>query len=135
MKEKPAAKVVTPSEVGSGVSSEQYEALTDVREKAARQADLDGRNDAKSNKVASLLGGTYYIQEKTWPFLTHQGRQLSVSEFYPELNVAIDKFYHMDEWELALVESKKVTLKSNGIKYAFLTPEKSLADLEVELGL
>lgn len=134
MKEKPAAKVVMPSEVGSGVTAERAEALRDVSESATRQAELEARNTAKANKVASLLGGTYYIQEKTWPFLTHQGRQLSVTEFYPELNVAIDKFYHVDEWELALTDAKKNALKLNGIKYAFLTPDKSLADLEAELG-
>lgn len=130
MNDKPAAKVLTP---GKGMSADGAEALRDVQEHAARQAELEQRNQVKLNKVAELLGGSYYITEKIWPFLVWQGRPLSVSEFYPESNIAIDKFFHMDEWELALVDFKKKALKEHGIKYAFLTPQKSLADVLPDL--
>ncbi len=130
MKEKPAAKVLTP---GVGSSPEGTEALQEVMENASRKYELDARNQAKANKVAALLGGTYYVQEETWPFLVWQGRQWSVSEFYPESKIAIDKFYRMEELDQQLVAFKKKTLKEHGIRYAYLTPDKSLADLEADL--
>jgi hypothetical protein len=117
------------------MSADGLETLREVQEHASRKADLDSRNQAALNKVAALLGANYYILDKTWPFLVFNGRQATVGEFYPELNIAIDKFFHMDEWELSIVEFKKEELKKNGIKYAFLTPQKSLADIEPDLGI
>lgn len=129
MKERPSAKLVTPADR----TPDGDEALREVQEAAVRKEELDRRNQARTNKVAALIEGRVYVTDKTWPFLVWQGRQLSVSEFYLEKNVAIDKFYHVGEWELAIVEFKKKVLAENGIRYAYLTPERSLADLEADL--
>lgn len=133
MKERPAAKMVTPGQ--TGMTPDGEEALREVQEHAARQEEINAKNQVKANKVAALIGGKGYVTDKTWPFLIYQGRQISVSEFYFENNIAIDKFFYAGDWELAIVEFKKRVLGENGIRYAYLTPDKKLADLEIELGL
>jgi hypothetical protein len=121
---KPAAALVEPDK------------LTPDQEVEHRRNELEARNVFKQNKVAQVLSECrYYIEGQSFPFLIYRGTPMSVSEYYPEKKIAIDKFYHVDEWEKAITDFKLKVFKENGIKYAFLTPEKSLADLYVELGL
>lgn len=128
---KPAAKmadarITAPNPLAQADDQETVERIQ-------RQAELDSRNSVKMNKVAKTLDQSYYIQEWTHPCLLIDGRQATVSEYYPEIKVAIDKFYHVGEWEKKITDFKKVALKEQGIKYAYLTPDKTLADIEADL--
>ncbi len=116
------------------------ETLSDIQtdqELAQQKAKIEARRKRTFSKVATLLGQEEYIYNWTHPclFMDARGTQTEVSEFYPKLNVAIDKFYHVDDHERALTDFKREALKAVGIKYAYLTPEIDLADIADDLGI
>jgi hypothetical protein len=82
-----------------------------------------------------MLKQKVFIQEWTHPclFQPEWNRQASVSEFYPEINLAVDKFYHKDDHEMRLAEFKKKALNEAGFLYVCLTPDKDFADALVEI--
>jgi len=129
----PAAIMSAPD--SRPMSTEDQEHLQDVIDTQVRREELDRRNIAKSNKVAKMLTADFYITDKTFPFLTWNGTQLSVTEYYPNEKIAIDKFFFSQKFDMREIEFKKKKFDENGIKYGFLTPEKKLSDLAEELGL
>jgi len=131
MKDKPAAAIGKPS--SARPDDIESEALQDMREEAVAQAAIDAKKAAHANKVADMLSATYFVTDYTWPFLRSADRQMAVTEFYPELNVAVDKFYYFGAHEEGLVKDKKRLLNENGIKYVFLNASKSLGDIGPEI--
>ncbi len=129
---RPKAQMVPPK---AAAPPDQYAQADDQEtlERIRRQNELDQRDVAKANKVARILDQKYYITDWTHPCLFLNGVQTSVTEYYPEIKVAIDKFYHVGAWEQKITDMKKALLKKEGIRYAFLTPEKTLADIEADL--
>ena len=128
---KPAAKLVVQG--SKPMSAADAEELQEAQERVRRQDDIDRRNAVKMNKVATLLSATHFVTDYAFPFLQYQGRQLSVSEYYPEYRTAIDKFYHED-YDRGEVAFKKAEFNKHGYRYGYLTPEKehqldSLADM------
>jgi len=109
---------------------------SEEQELASRRMELDRRNVAKMNKVAQMLSDTtHYITDWTHPCLNNKGEQLNVTEYFPEIKVAVDKFYSVDQCDPTVIAFKANALKKNGIRYGHLTPERGLADLCVELGM
>ena len=108
---------------------EQQEAIKAQRAKALKE----GRTD----KIAKVLNQKRYVTDRTWQFLTvtigGKSYQLSVSQFFFDIDVAVDKFYDMAEYEAGHTALKQKLLNANGIKYVALNPTKRLADIEVEL--
>jgi len=109
------------------------EALLEAQELAYRSEELNRRNAARSNKVALFLQASYYITDQAFAFLVFKGERLTVSEYYPEIKVAVDKFYEETEYDKDICTEKKKLFKKHGIRYAFLKPGKSLSDLEKDL--
>ena len=104
------------------------------RRKAAEQ--LEKRRITNINKVAKMLGDVkYVIENHSFAFLVFKGTPLSVSEYYPEIKVAVDKFHDMADFDKAVVEFKRKLFEKHKIRYGHLTPERSLADLHEELKL
>lgn len=93
---------------------------------------------AVSDKVAQLLGDPVYITQYTWTALFVKDpaghmRQLYVSQYFPNRNVAVDKFYDESEiWEWA-VDAKRKALKALDVKYVVLRPSTKLSDVAAEL--
>jgi hypothetical protein len=115
---------------------EQVEASKELTEEQQRRTELDRRNVVKGNRVAQLLGSVkYYVTNQRFPFLVQNGMPLSVTEYYPDLKVAVDKFMNFSDWTQAETDYKSQIFKKHGIKYAFLHPRKSLGDMARELGL
>jgi hypothetical protein len=89
-------------------------------------------------KVADLLGAAYVITDWSFTYLVKmEGKnmvQMRVSEWYPTLKVAIDKFYTTETYLEGDVELKKKLFSENGIRYTALGPRNSLmegiADIE-----
>jgi hypothetical protein len=128
---KPAARLVVQG--SKPISQANAEELQEAQERYGRQEELDRRNAVRTNKVAMLLSATHFVTDYAFPFLQYQGRQLSVSEYYPEYRTAIDKFYDED-YDRGEVALKKAELNKHGYRYGYLTPEKehqleSLADM------
>lgn len=115
--------------------AEDQEQIQEETDRQMRREELRRRDIVKGNKVAQMLSATYFITDKTFPFLTYKGRQLSVSEYYPDEKIAVDKFYFSEKIDPKEIEFKREMFKENGFKYGFLSPDKKLADLADELGL
>lgn len=130
---RPSAVLATPG--SRPLKAEDQENLREETERIMRREELDRRNVDKGNRVAQLLAATYYILDKTFPFLTFKNRQLSVTEYYPLQKIAVDKFYFGDPINEQEIEFKRTQFKANGIKYSYLTPKKRLADLAEDLGI
>jgi hypothetical protein len=109
------------------------EALIEAQELASRKEELDRRNSIRSNRVAQFLQASYCITDQAFAFLIFKGERLTVSEFYPEIMVAVDKFYDDSEFDQEVCDAKKKLFKKHRIRYAFLKPGKRLADLETDL--
>jgi len=93
-----------------------------------------------TEKVATLLSDPVYVTDFTWPSLYAEApggrmRQLFVSLFFPNKNVAVDKFYSMDEVEPWTVEYKRAALDKLGVKYVALYPTTKWADIAAGLGV
>jgi hypothetical protein len=127
---KPFATMAKPK----ASSKEDLQESNDDRELSRQRAEIEAKSIRNTNKVAALLtGAEYFITDFTWPELGFNDTQYSVSEYYPELKIAIDKFYSLDDPELKFVGEKKKRLNKIGIKYAYLDPTKRLADIEPDL--
>jgi len=114
-------------------SSLQAEAQQEAAEVAADTAKIEAKKKSNEDKIAQLLGAQYFITDHAWPFLRSGAGALTVSRFYPEINVAIDTFSHVGDHELRLIEIKKKALNEHGIKYAWLDWTKQSADIVPEL--
>lgn len=115
--------------------AEDQELIQEETDRQMRREELNRRDIVRGNKVAKMLSASYYITDKTFPFLAYKGRQLSVSEYYPSEKVAVDKFYFAERIDQKEIEFKRKVFEENGLKYGFLSPDKKLADLATELGL
>lgn len=122
-------------EPGKNMSSVDLENLKEQQKRAEDQARIDAIKRKNRDKLSDLLGDDLLIREWTHPCLFHAeyNRQTSVSKFYPKSNVAVDEFYHFDEWEMKLTKFKKKALNDVGIKYVVLTPDVDLADAIAEI--
>lgn len=92
-----------------------------------------------SDKLAQFMNDPVYVTGFTWPGLYVKDpagfmRQLYVSQFFPNRNVAVDKFYPHDEVPDWAVAKKREVLTGLGIKYVVLLPTTKLADIQAELG-
>lgn len=133
----PYARVKTPTNVERAMENlSEAEKIAD-RKEAGEAARAKAKREAKTDKIAKVLGTKVYTTDKTWPFLKREvaGReyQLSVSHYYMEINVAVDKFYTDEDYRTGNSDLKKKLLNANGIKYVALHPGNSLADMEAEL--
>ena len=114
---------------------ERNSALEDARE-IAKAREAKAHSEARVlDVITKTLSQTWYNTDYTWPFLRMNGRQLSVSTFYPSIKVAIDKFYEREDIDPKEILFKKEILSQNGIKYAAATPDKSMVMIVKELGL
>lgn len=114
-------------------NSEESEALREAEEMNAANEKIDQQKNKAANKVAVILGASYYITQWTATWLRNDEAQMTVSEMYPQKGIALDKFYSFGPSQQAEVELKKRLLNAHGIKYLYLTPEKDLASLLPEL--
>lgn len=114
-------------------SSAQAEDAREEAELATAQAKTAERKQSNEDKIAKLLGATYYVTEYAWPFLRYGGGALTVSRFYPEIKVAIDTFERVTDHEKKMIEMKRTALNEHGIKYAWLDWTKQTSDLVPEL--
>ncbi len=114
-------------------SSAQAEDAREDAELATAQAKTAERKQSNEDKIAKLLGATYYITDFAWPFLRWGGGALPVSRFYPEIKVAIDTFERVTDHEKKLIDIKRKELNAHGIKYAWLDWTKQTSDLVPEL--
>jgi hypothetical protein len=131
MNGKPASATVEPG--SRPLNKESQEALFEAQELNIRRAELDRRNAARSNKVAQFLKANYYITDKAFPWLVYKGERLSVTEYYPEIRVAIDKYYEEADFKPEVCNAKRLIFHKHKIHYAFLKPGKQLVEIEKEL--
>ena len=91
------------------------------------------------DKVAKALSDPFYVTSQRWPFLMVQRAgvecPMTVTQFFPNSKLAVDKFYSMKSYEdsKAEVALKKKLLNTHGIKYVYLNPARSLADMQEDL--
>jgi hypothetical protein len=52
-------------------------------------------------------------------------KKLFIDRYYPELKIAIDKFYTISDLDNGFIDLKKRLLNQNGIRYVTLTPTVS----------
>lgn len=119
------------------IDKEQMDDLKNEQELARQKAKIAARRERRFSRVAQLLDQQSYITSWTHPclFMPERNVQTEVSEYFPAIKVAIDKFYHMGDLEQSLCDFKKKALAKEGIKYAFLTPQINLADIADDLGV
>lgn len=121
------SRAVTPQEQRD--NAEEAELLT-------RRQELENRNQRNQNRVAALLSkASFWVTNWTHPCLFIDGYQTSITEYYPDIKLALDKFYDMRDFSQKLCDRKKERLAKFDIQYVYLTPEKKLSDLSSELKL
>lgn len=135
---KVASEMIPPVSTRMNLSDE--ESLKEVQESSQEQEKLKRKRDREMGKVAAMLSATVMITDWTFPFLAVGNKQLSVSEWYPDLGFAVDKFFQFGEPEQRIVEFKQKAFEGkeiNGksIKYGYLSPYMSLSDLAEQLEL
>lgn len=90
-----------------------------------------------ADKVSELMRETYKFSgtiianwTETYLGIVEYGKnhQYYCSRFYPELKIALDKFYTKTEYDRGGVELKKKLLNAHGIKYVVLTPAVSFEE-------
>lgn len=89
-------------------------------ERARKKVEVQelGRADKVAKKV-----GSYYITNASFSFLrTQDGFTMSVGQYYPEIKVALDKFYLWNEREIKEAALKEKLFKDSGIEYIYLNP-------------
>jgi hypothetical protein len=109
-----------------------------------KQEEEDARkklSQKKADKISEILGAKYSITQKTWVFLHRMVNgvsvQPSVSQYFPDHKVAVDKFYSMSEF-LAKQEEiafKTKRFKENHIRYCACGPTTRLIDIQEALGV
>ena len=116
-------------------SQEDLRELHEQQKRADDQARIEAIKQKQRSKLAEMLKQKIFIREWTHPCLLIPGivQQLSVSEFYPDLKLAVDKFMVYDDHEIKLTEHKKKRLNEWGFKYVVLTPDKDLSDILPEI--
>jgi hypothetical protein len=120
---KPAAAMSQPIPAGEASA---HDDANDEIERIQAKARLQAQQDARANKVAAMLEATHFIYEYSgswsdpWDWFFDGERQMSVSEYYPALKVAVDKFPYIGDHEKRLIALKKKLLKAHGIKYGYL---------------
>lgn len=132
----PEPKVVAAyAQAGKNITREQAESMSEEQRRAQDQARIDALKAVNRNKFARIMGARVVISQWTHPCLIHPvfKRQFSVTEFYPNENLAVDKFYSSDEWEIGLSQFKRKSLNNVGVKYVCLTPDKDMADAFAEI--
>jgi hypothetical protein len=130
---KPAAELVTPG--SAPIAPSDQETLRESAERQNAEAKAAARKQKQLGKVAQFLNAKVMVTDRTFPFLTFKTVQLSVSEWYPQLNVAVDKFFQMEDVRHDEIAFKQAQFRANGIQYAYLTPEMDLVDLADQLNL
>jgi hypothetical protein len=101
----------------------------DAAEIATAQKKIEGTRLRNEDKMAKKLG-TYYITNASFPFLvTKSGFTMSVSQYYPAMKLAVDKFYNWNSTEIKEAEFKEKAFTGSGIKYVYLNPNKRLEDV------
>lgn len=105
---------------------------TEAQEEASDRARKGLREFGRTNKVAEFLGQRFWKTDKTWPSLWWKvgGWQSRVEMYFPDLNLAVDRFLRptsMDRQEAAF---KATALKALGVRYIPLFPENKLKDLK-----
>lgn len=129
----PASAMSKPSKRQPPANSAQAEDAREEKELQAAQGQIAARRKAQHDPIADLLGATYFVTDWAWPFLRWGPGALTVSRWYPEINVAIDTFNYVGDHEKRLIEHKRKTLNENHIKYAWLDWSKKTSDLVPEL--
>lgn len=145
---KVASEIVEPTgpRLESGKDALDAKDIQELNELIVAQQQREQRRrkkDADLGKVAHLLGTKIKVTGYTFPFLTFDGNQLSVSEWFPELNIVVDKFYE----ELTPRMAREVAFKQKAfannefmgkkIQYGYLDPTMDLHDLadQIEIDL
>lgn len=130
---------MVPPNVGHASPSD-LESLTEMRDVFAAKEKFDQKRSSELGKVGQMLGASVKVSDWTFPFLTFQDRQLSVSEWYPELLIVVDKFFSFGPDEEKIVAFKQGAFKKNmvsgkSVQYGYLTPSMDLSDLAGQLEL
>lgn len=107
------------------------EAAADALEEHESRTAIETLRRSQRDTVAEFLGERFWLADKTWPCLWWQkaGIQLSVSMYFPRLNLAVDKFPRPTDMQRLEAEFKASRLGVQGVKYKALFPESRLADL------
>ena len=107
----------------------------------------ESRNEDKSpraeitDKVSAMVQKAYNTQSPaianwTDTYLSEsvhgRNKQYYCSRFYPEIKLALDKFYNDEEIKNGAVEFKRKALNDNGVRYIVLTPEVSFEEAVIK---
>lgn len=122
-------------EPGKGITRDDMETFREQQKIAEDKARIDSILQKSRSKLAEILNAKVFIREWTHPCLFNKdlNYQFSVSEFYPEHKIAIDKFYQYDEFQMRMSAFKKKALNKNGFSYALATPDRDMADIMADL--
>lgn len=140
---RPESKMVKPKRAPDP-SSQEAEARQEQAEYAVDQQKIEQRKKEQEDQVGTLLGSKYFIQQWTDPILldTDRNIQMTVSRFYPEVNVAMDIYPFIGPDEKRDIELKRKIFSENpathaGIKikvrYGALSYSDPLANLMPQL--
>ncbi len=119
---KPYGTMVDKKKKGKQIDPYKAEAEKDSMEIAQAQKKAEAQKAANEDKVAKKVG-TFYITNASFPCLkTQDGFTLTVDQYYPEIKVALDKFYEWSEKEIKEAAFKEQMFKDSGIEYIYLNP-------------
>jgi hypothetical protein len=130
--EKPYSMMVTSSRKKKvkPTNEVEVELNRDEAERVAQMKKLEARKLQREDKVAKAVGAKYYITNASFPFLlTVGGFTMSVSQYYPDLKLAVDKFYEWNAQEIKEAAIKEKLFEGSGIRYVYLNPSKRLEDV------
>jgi hypothetical protein len=114
---------------------EEYEAELEKEdaEMAKAKKKIENSLIKKEDKVAKKLQ-SYYITNASFPFLANgAGFTETVSQYYPALNIAVDKFYLWSVVVKKMIDWKIERFKNTAIKYVYLTPGDAPAEYKMDL--
>lgn len=128
----------------SGPSAQPYGRFSKpVRAEDATEEDLEAAEEAAdverirqkaahgANKISAFLGEKFFRVNRTWPFLYWKlaGRQMSVEIYFPNLNLAVDRFMDGSSERRQEAAFKTSAFKEHGVKYKALFRENSINEL------
>ena len=126
-----AVRMVEPRR-GPGMSEDAAVEQQARNEKAG----IDAYNERHRDKIGKFLGHEHFLP---WQSFAHvkdrRGDVVTVTRFYPVLNIALDIFPKIIGPLCDIVEERRQLLKAAGIRYGALDYGMALDDLIPQVGL
>lgn len=129
-----AVRMVDPRPAGA-VSEGGRDAAWNERQRADL-ARIDAWNKDRRDKIGEFLKAGAVRFNETWAHLRDRsGRTITVSKFYPALNVAVDVFPSIGSTEEIEIADKRRIFAKVGVRYGALDYSMELAELIPQVGL